>query len=238
MLIKEIIDELEPLASPRTKKSHIKQGAKEPLFGLTVKSMKPLAKRLLKLENCQDIAYDLFDTGNYDLMYLAGMIVNPHIMSEEKYNDWLSKAYFYMITDYIIAISLSENENALDYADKWIESNDDLTISAGYHTYCWRIASQSDDIFDEESLREKLNHIMTIIKTASNRSRYAMYYFLNTIGVSYKPLHEEALIIAEAVGDIEVESYDGKITMYNAYESIKKQVDKKRIGFKRKNVRC
>ena len=84
MNLNDVIQELEPLSNERTKKSHMSEGAVEPVYGLTVKSMKPVAKRLLKQEDCQQIAYALYDTGNYDLMYLAGMIVNPHIRSEEK----------------------------------------------------------------------------------------------------------------------------------------------------------
>ena len=84
MNLNDVIQELEPLSNERTKKSHMSEGAVEPVYGLSVKSMKPVAKRLLKQEDCQQIAYALYDTGNYDLMYLAGMIVNPHIMSEEK----------------------------------------------------------------------------------------------------------------------------------------------------------
>lgn len=82
-MINGIIKELEPFASSRTKKSYMTQGAVEPLYGIPVKYMKALAKRLKNLENCQYIAYTLYQTGNYDLMYLASMIVDPHQMTKK-----------------------------------------------------------------------------------------------------------------------------------------------------------
>ena len=100
MTIEEIIKEVEPLGSAKTKKRYMSQGAVEPLYGMTIKALKPIAKKLMALENCQQIAYDLFDTGNYDLMYLAGMIVKSEEMSETKYNEWMDKSYFYMLGDY------------------------------------------------------------------------------------------------------------------------------------------
>lgn len=238
MLLKEIIEELEPQSSPRTKKSHMKQGAKEPVFGLTVKSMKPLAKRLMKEEKCQQIAYDLYDTGNYDLMYLAGMIVDPHLMSEDKYKEWLEKAYFYMISDYIVSVCLSETEIAWSVADKWMDSDQDLTMSAGYSTYSWMLARRSDDLFKTEAIRKKLGYINNHIKTAPNRTRYSMYYFVYNVGVSYIELHDEALKISKLIGDISIDNHDGTVKVYNAYNDINKEIERNRIGFKRKYVRC
>ncbi len=160
MNLNDVIQELEPLSNERTKKSHMSEGAVEPVYGLTVKSMKPVAKRLLKQEDCQQIAYALYDTGNYDLMYLAGMIVNPHIMSEEKYDEWMGKSYFYMIADYVIAVSLSETDVAFHIANKWIDSGDDLKMSAGYSIYSCMLSRREDNDFDVKLIKSMLDTII------------------------------------------------------------------------------
>ena len=82
MDIQTILQELELLSTERTKKNYIRNGAHEPLFGVATGAMKPLAK---KLKKNQDIAEELYATGNYDAMYLAGMIADPSAMSEPRW---------------------------------------------------------------------------------------------------------------------------------------------------------
>lgn len=238
MNLQEVISTLEPLGTARTKKSYSSEGAREPLFGLSVKSMKPTAKKLKKQDDCQEIAYALYETGNYDLMYLAGMIVDPLVMSSAKFNEWLDQAYFYMISDYIVAVSLSETEIAIELADQWISSGDDLKMSAGYATYCWLLGSRQDDYFDKERINALLKQVQSTIDDAPNRTKYSMQYFIYNVGFSFVPLHEEALKAAKNVGNVSILRSDGKLKVYNAEMDIMKQVEKKRIGFKRKYVRC
>lgn len=238
MNFEEVIQELEPLATTKAKKSYRSEGAEEPLFGLSIKSMKPTAKKLMKQDDCQEIAYELYETGNYDLMYLAGMIVNPLEMSSEKFNEWLDKAYFYMISDYIVAVSLSETEIAFELADQWIDSGDDLRMSAGYATYSWLLGSRPDDYFDKERINTLLNEVKTTIDKAPNRTKYSMQYFVNIVGFSFIPLHKAALEVAKVIGDVSISRADGKIKVHNPEIAIMKQVERKKIGFKRKNVRC
>ena len=159
-------------------------------------------------------------------------------MSEEKYDEWIAKSYFYMIADYVIAVSLSETDFACHIADKWINSSDDLKKSAGYSTYSWMLSRRKDSDFDVNSIRRMLDFIISNINESTNRTRYSMYYFVYNVGLSYMPLHSEALEIAKQIGDIEYSNHQGKSKIYNAENDITKQVDKGRLGFKRKYVRC
>lgn len=236
MDLNTIKQELEPLASKTTKKRYLSQGAKEPLYGLTIKALKPMAKFLKSLDNCQELAFQLYDTENYDLMYLAGMIVNPHQMTEDDFNNWLDKAYFHMISDYIVAVCLSETEISRTLASQWIQSENPLFKSAGYSTYSWMLANRPDDYFDDEDIKEKLSIVKEKIHESENPSKFAMYYFLYNVGVSYRPLHEEALKISEAIGDVTIFLDEEKV--YHPYDGIMKEVSKGRLGFKRKYVRC
>jgi hypothetical protein len=238
MEIDAIKKQLQAMASDKTKKRYLSQGAKEPLYGLTIKALKPMAKVLKGLDNCQEIAYRLYDTNNYDLMYLAGMIVNPQKMSKDDFKGWLDKAYFYMITDYIVAVCLSETEISISLASEWIQSDNPLFKSAGYSTYSWMLANRPDDYFDNEDIRKKLYVIKDKIHRSKNPSKYAMYYFLYNVGVSYKPLHETVLKISKAIGDVSILQEDNKEKIYHPYDDIMKEVSKGRLGFKRKYVRC
>lgn len=69
--------------------------------------MKPIAKRI---KTNQILADELYSTGNYDAMYLAGMIADPKAMTEVDFNRWMEGAYFYMISDFIVAVTLAETD--------------------------------------------------------------------------------------------------------------------------------
>jgi hypothetical protein len=65
-----------------------------------------------------------------------------------------------------------------------------------------------------------------------------MNNFIYTVGVSYLPLHDKAVETAKAVGPVEIKREKKKSSFLLASDSIQKQVDKGKIGFKRKYVRC
>jgi hypothetical protein len=110
-----VMKELASLGKERTKKSYMGRGAKEPLFGVATGAMKPLSK---KIGINQSLAEELYATRNFDAMYFAGIIADPDGMSEEDYDRWMDAAYFFMISDYIVAVTLSESDIAQKVADR------------------------------------------------------------------------------------------------------------------------
>lgn len=122
---------------------YMSNGAHEPLFGVATGAMKPIAKKI-KID--QALAEELYATGNYDAMYFAGVIADPKAMTVEDFNRWIEAAYFYMLSDYVVAVTLAEAPIAQEVADAWIASGEELKMSAGWSCYCWllgiaRIAS-------------------------------------------------------------------------------------------------
>lgn len=178
MNVQEVMQQLEQVATERTKKIYVSNGAKEPVFGVATSAMKPLFKKI-KLN--QPLAEQLYATGNYDAMYFAGMIAEPLIMTAEDFDRWMETAYFYMLSDYVVAVTLAESPLA---------------------------------------------------------EQIAMIQFLKAVAISYEPLHKEATDMALQLGDIKRERVGKKPLVLNAYPEIEKAIEKGRIGFKRKHVRC
>lgn len=83
-----------------------------------------------------------------------------------------------------------------------------------------------------------LDLVRKTIHDAPERTKASMNNFVYTVGVSYVPLHEKALETAKTIGVVEVKRENKKSSLLNPYESIQKEVDKGRIGFKRNYVRC
>lgn len=235
MELNEIMDELKSLGTERTKKIYMSNGAKEPVFGVSISAMKPIFK---KIKYNQPLAEQLYATGNYDAMYLAGMIAEPKTMTEEDFNRWIEGAYFYMISDFIVAVTLAETDIAFTVADRWIDSGKELTMSAGWSCYEWLLGTRKDSEFDKDKLLKMLNRVRDTIHNQPNRTKYAMNNFIMSVGISFLPLHEEAMKIAKEVGKVEVFMGKKPCQTYVATEYIQNSIDKGKLGFKRKHVRC
>ncbi|KOR80329.1 DNA alkylation repair protein [Bacillus sp. FJAT-21352] len=235
MNVEMVMQELEALGKERTKKMYISNGANEPLFGVATGAMKPIVR---KIKINQHLAEELYSTGNYDAMYFAGIIADPKAMTESDYDRWMDAAYFYMLSDYVVAVTLSESDIAQEVSDKWIASGEELRMSAGWSCYCWLLGNRKDVEFSESKISDMLDLVKHTIHDSPERTKSAMNNFLYTVGISYLPLHEKAVETAKAIGIVEVKRDKKKTSFLNAYESIQKEVGGGRLGFKRKHVRC
>ncbi|MFJ7952152.1 DNA alkylation repair protein [Lysinibacillus sp. NPDC096418] len=235
MDLEMVMQELEALGKERTKKIYTSNGAREPLFGVATGAMKPIAK---KIKINQHLANELYATGNYDAMYFAGIIADPKAMTEADYDRWMDTAYFYMLSDFVVAVTLSESDIAQEVADKWIASGEELRMSAGWSCYCWLLGNRKDNEFSEGKLATMLDNVKNTIHDSPERTKSSMNNFIYTVGISYLPLHEKAVETAKAIGTVEIKRDTKKSSFLNAYESIQKEVDRGKLGFKRKHVRC
>jgi 3-methyladenine DNA glycosylase AlkD len=235
MNLEMVMQELEALGKERTKKIYMSNGAHEPLFGVATGQMKPIVK---KIKINQSLAEELYATGNYDAMYFAGIIADPKAMTEKDFERWIDAAYFYMLSDYVVAVTLAEADIAQEVSDKWIASDEELRMSAGWSCYCWLLGNRKDVEFSETKIANMLELVKNTIHDAPERTKYAMNNFIYTVAVSYLPLHDKAVEIAKEVGPVEVNRDTAKSKFLNASANIQKAVDKEQLGFKRKHVRC
>ncbi|MFB7140696.1 DNA alkylation repair protein [Gottfriedia sp. NPDC056225] len=235
MEFETVMQELEALGKERTKKTYISNGAREPLFGVATGAMKPIAK---KIKKNQLLADQLYSTGNYDAMYFAGIIADPMKMTETDFDRWIDGAYFFMLSDYVVSVTLAEADIAQDVADKWIASGDELKMSAGWSCYCWLLGNRSDTEFSSSKISAMLEQVKNTIHTSPERTKSAMNNFMYTVAISYVPQHEKAVEIANEVGPVEIKKDKKKSNILLCSEKIQKDLDKGLLGFKRKYVRC
>ncbi|WP_157047227.1 hypothetical protein [Alkaliphilus metalliredigens] len=70
------------------------------------------------------------------------MIANVSLMKPGDFDRWMESAYFYMISDFIVAVTLSETTFAQEVAERYMKSDLDLVQSAGLSTYEWLLGSR------------------------------------------------------------------------------------------------
>ena len=235
MTYEEVMRELESLATEQTKRVYQAHGVREPHWGVPTTAMRTLAK---KIRRNQPLAEQLYASGNYDAMYFAGMIADPKVMTEDDFDRWMDAAYFFMLSDWVVSVSLAETAFAQSLADRWITSGEELRMSAGWACYEWLLGSRPDSEFDAEKIRAMLHTAANTIHHQPNRTRYSINGFVIAVGVSFVALHEEAVKVAEKIGKVNVSTEKGKCSVPLASDAIQKAKEKNRLGFKRKGVRC
>ncbi len=235
MDVDSVMRELKRLGTERTRKSYLSRGVREPLFGVATGAMKPLTKQI---GVNQALADELWDTGNFDAMYLAGMVADVGAMTEADFDRWIDGAYCSMLSDFVVAVTLAESDLAQPVANRWIRSGDESRAAAGWACYEWLLGWRPDTYFEPETVRELLRLAAATVHTAPPRVKRAINGFITAVGVSFQPLHAEALATAEEIGAIEVVSDGSAKTLGSAAAQIRTAAEKGRIGFKRRAVRC
>jgi 3-methyladenine DNA glycosylase AlkD len=235
MTYEEIMQKLEELGSEQTKQIYMNHGVKEPYFGVKIGDLKKLVKYVKK---DYDLALKLFDSGNHDAMYLAGLSMNPKLISKETLQDWAKKAYWYMAAEYTVAGVAAESQYALELAREWMKSDEEMVAVCGWSTYSNYLSITPDDKLDLEEIRNLLNQVKNKIHGERNRVRYVMNGFVLSVGTYVAELSEEAKQVADCIGKVQVDVGNTacKVPLASAY--IKKVEDKNRVGLKRKTCIC
>ncbi len=235
MDLNEVMSWLEARGSEQTKKTLMKHGAREPFFGVKVADLKILQK---KIKKDYALSKALFDTGNSDAMYLAGLIADPAQMTREDLQDWVSKAYWYYISEYTVAWVCSESAFGWELAAEWINHPDEGYQTTGWATYSSLLSITPDEHIDRTLIERLVDRVKQNIAEAPNRTRYTMNGFLIAVGSYFEPLHTLAYQVAEQIGKVSVSMGSTACKVPFAPDYIQKVADKQQVGKKRKSAIC
>ena len=235
MTTKEILTELEEYGDEQTRKTYMKLGAKEPLFGVKVQDLKKILK---KTKKNHDLSLALYASGNYDAMYLAGLMADEKQMSKEQLELWVSKAYFSYLSEYTVPWVAAETEYGFELGLKWIRSDIETVASAGWGTLAYYAAVHPDEMLDIDTYIKLLDTVENEIHSAQNRVRYAMNGFVIAIGSYVEALTKKSKEVAKKIGKVTVDVGGTACKVPLANDYIDKVIAKGRIGVKRKTARC
>lgn len=219
MTLNEVIADLKANGSDQTKKTFFKHGAREPYFGVLTEHLKKLQK---KIKKDHPLAMQLFDTGISDAMYLAGLICDPLKMSKKDLNHWADKAYWYMISEYVVPPVAAQNSFGYELALEWIKSDKEMVASAGWATLSSIIAKKGVAAIKADKIESLLNEIPSVIHTSPNRVRYTMNGFIISASSYLDDMHELGKKIAVKVGKVHVDMGGTACKVPDAIPYIKK----------------
>jgi len=231
----EVMAELKSYGNEGTKKVFIKHGAREPFYGVKVQDLKKIVK---KVKKDYELSLELYETGNSDAMYLAGLIADENKISKQDLQKWAEGAYWYMISEYTVPWVAAESKYGFELALEWIESDSENIASSGWATFSNLATTIPDNDLDLPLLEKLLDRVVDNIQFSRNRVRYTMNGFVIAVGASITSLTNKALKVGEEIGKVEVNMGGTACKVPLATEYIKKVIDKGRVGVKRKGARC
>ncbi len=235
MTTEEILIELRKYGDEQTKKTLMKHGAQEPLFGVKVQDLKKILK---KTKKNHELSLELYATGNSDAMYLAGLMADEKQITKEQLEDWVDKAYWYYLSEYTVPWVAAETEYGIELGLKWISSEKETIAAAGWATLAYYAAVNEDQKLDIALYINLLDTVQQEINDAQNRVRYAMNGFVIAVGTYVKALTEKSKEVAKNIGKVTVDVGGTSCKVPLATDYIEKVINKGRIGIKRKTARC
>lgn len=235
MTAQDIVRELEPLGTEGYRRILRNHGVADPMFGVKIEELKKYQKAIKKDYR---LALDLFDTGIYDAMYLAGLIADESKMTKDDLRGWLSKASCLSAAEFAVAWVASEGPHGWELAQEWIESPDEKTAVVGWATLSSWLSVKDDSALDIPALRGLLNRVEATIHAQPDAIRYRMNGFVIALGSYVPELMEEALQAAERIGTVNVDMGATGCKVPSAPDYIRKVAAMGRTGKKRKMARC
>jgi 3-methyladenine DNA glycosylase AlkD len=232
---KEIMAELRSKGSESIKKILLKHGVQEPLFGVKVEYLKTIQK---KIKKDYQLAKDLYETGNADAMYLAGLIADDKKMTMADLQTWVRQAVSLNISEYTVPWVAAEGLFGYQLALEWIDSPKEYIAAAGWSTLGSIVSLKDDADLKLTDLKLLLSRVVKEIHTVNNRIRHTMNGFVMAVGAYVPELSDYALSAAKKIGPVKVH-VDGKLSaLTDAVEYIGKRKEKGLLGKKKKTVKC
>jgi 3-methyladenine DNA glycosylase AlkD len=114
----DIVEHLRQLGADGYKTILLKHGAVEPVFGVKIEELKKMQKAI---RTDHQLALALYDTGIYDAMYLAGLVVDDKAMTPADLRHWALRATSPTISLYTVPWVAAQGLHGRELALEWIE---------------------------------------------------------------------------------------------------------------------
>lgn len=234
MAAADILEELQPLGRASYKKVLLNHCVKEPFFGVKIEDLKKIQRRI---KRDYRLALALYETGNYDAMYLAGLIADDAQMTRADLQRWVEDAGSGALSGTTVPSVAAGSPHGWELALEWIESRTDFIAAAGWATLSCLVALRADAALDLAALERLLRRVERTIHQEPDAARYQMNAFVIAAGSSVAPLTALALGIGESVGPVEVDMGNTACQVPFAPDYIRKVQDRGAIGRKRKTLK-
>lgn len=183
----EVMGELAALEDPKISQVNEKHGDDH---GVNLSRLRALAKRL---KTQQELARELWDTGDSAARLLAILICRPKAFGRDELDGMLREARTPKVHDWLVNYVVKKNPHADELRMAWFADPDPVVASAGWALTTERVAKAPGDL----DLPGLLDLIEERMKDAPDRLQWAMNHCLAQIGIEHAEHRARAIDIGE-----------------------------------------
>jgi 3-methyladenine DNA glycosylase AlkD len=235
MNLKEVMEYLESKGSEQSRKIYARHGAPKKMFGVKVTDLKPIEK---KERNNHQLAKALYQTGNGDAQYLAGLIADPTLFTQKELEEWALHATWYMVSEYAVAWNLAEHPQGPNIALEWIASEDPRLQVVGWAGLSSFLGIKKNVDFDIRIVQELLHKVEATIHQAENRVRYCMNGFVIAAGGAYPEFTEKCKKLGDTIGTVKVDLGETACKVPSIRPYLENMEKRGRIGKRKAKAKC
>ncbi len=230
-----ILNELRSYASESIRRTLLRHGVAEPVWGVKVEHLKKIQKRV---KRDYQLALELYESGVYDAMYLAGLIADDQQMTRKDLRKWAKRATSGALWPSTVHWVAAESRFGWELAMEWIDADKEPLNVIGWMTVSSLVAIKDDAELDIETLTTLIQRVESDIHTERNRVRYAMNSFLIAVGCHVKGLTQLAIASGRRIGTVSVDVGQTDCKIPDCLQYIEKARQRGVIGKKRKSAKC
>ncbi len=183
----EIMTELATLEDPRLRAVNERHGDDH---GVNLTQLRAVAKRL---KTQQDLAGELWQTGDSAARLLALLICRPKAFTREELDGMLREARVPKVHDWLVNYVVKKSPHAEELRLAWFAETDPVVASAGWALTSERVTKRPEGL----DLAGLLDSIEAEMKSAPDRLQWAMNECLARIGIAHPAYRARAVDIGE-----------------------------------------
>jgi 3-methyladenine DNA glycosylase AlkD len=191
--VADVMAELAALEDPRIREVNARHGDDH---GVNLGGLRGLAKRL---KTQQDLARDLWETGDTAARLLALLICRPKAFERSELDTMLRQARTPKVHDWLVNYVVRKSPHAEELRRAWSADPDPVVASAGWALTTERVAKQPDGL----DLPGLLDVIDAEMQDAPDRLQWAMNHCLAQIGIEHERHRARAIDIGERLHVLE-----------------------------------
>ncbi|MFJ1537716.1 DNA alkylation repair protein [Micromonospora chalcea] len=188
--VAEVTAELAALDDPKIRAVNERHGDDH---GVNLGKLRAVAKRL---KTQQDLARELWATGDSAARLLALLICRPKAYGRDELDAMLCEARTPKVHDWLVNYVVKKSPHAESLRLAWSADRDPVVASAGWALTTERVARNPDGL----DLTGLLDVIEAQMAGAPERLQWAMNHCLAQIGIEHPAYRERAIGIGERLG--------------------------------------
>ncbi len=183
----EVMAELAALEDPRAREVNERHGDDH---GVNLSKLRAVAKRL---KTQQDLARELWNTGDTAARLLSLLICRPKAFAKDELDSMVRQAKTPKVNDWLVNYVVKKSPYCEELRVQWFSDADPVVAAAGWALTSERIVKKPEGL----DLDQLLDLIEADMKDAPERLQWAMNNCLAQIGIEHPGHRSRALSIGE-----------------------------------------